>query len=76
MRDWFGACGIPVSDVWTRTGKEALMFVRDPSGNMVELVCKEGWPGADKLPRSGPRSNKAAGDIEALRYDGFTVPGK
>lgn len=76
MREWFGVCGIPVSAVWTRTGKEALMFVRDPSGNVVEFVCKEGWPGAEGLPRSGPRGGLAAGDVETLHYDSFSVGGK
>jgi catechol 2,3-dioxygenase-like lactoylglutathione lyase family enzyme len=76
MRDWFASCGIPVSDLWTRQGKEALMFVRDPSGNVVEFVCKQGWPGADTLPRSGPRGGLAAGDVETLHYKNFTVGGK
>jgi catechol 2,3-dioxygenase-like lactoylglutathione lyase family enzyme len=46
MRSWLGRRGIPVSSLWTREGVEALMFFRDPSGNMIELFCTEGYQGA------------------------------
>ena len=35
-------------------GVEALMFFRDPSGNLIELYCEKGFKGADKLP-AAPR---------------------
>jgi catechol 2,3-dioxygenase-like lactoylglutathione lyase family enzyme len=40
MRAWLSACSIPISNPWTRNGVEALMFFRDPSGNLLELFCK------------------------------------
>jgi catechol 2,3-dioxygenase-like lactoylglutathione lyase family enzyme len=74
MRSWLGRCGVPVSNLWTREGKEALMFFRDPSGNMIELFCVEGYKGADKLPRGPARGHGTAVDIETLRYDSFRIP--
>ncbi|MGH7034669.1 MAG: VOC family protein, partial [Stellaceae bacterium] len=35
MKAWLARCGIPSSNFWTRSGVEALMFFRDPSGNMI-----------------------------------------
>ena len=74
MRDWLGKCGIPTSNLWTREGKEALMFFRDPSGNVLELFCTEGYDGARDLPRGPARGHGTAVDIEKLRYSTFTVP--
>jgi catechol 2,3-dioxygenase-like lactoylglutathione lyase family enzyme len=37
MKDWLTRCGIPSTIFWTRMGVEALMFFRDPSGNLIEL---------------------------------------
>jgi catechol 2,3-dioxygenase-like lactoylglutathione lyase family enzyme len=50
LRELLPEHGIPVSPCWTRDGSEALMFFRDPSGNMLELFCVEGYPGAADLP--------------------------
>jgi catechol 2,3-dioxygenase-like lactoylglutathione lyase family enzyme len=74
MRDWLMAHGVPCSNYWTRQGVEALMFFRDPSGNMIELYCKSGVPGADKFPKGPPRGHGVAVDIESLRYDRWTPP--
>jgi catechol 2,3-dioxygenase-like lactoylglutathione lyase family enzyme len=74
MRSWLIACGIPVSNLWTREGVEALMFFRDPSGNMIELFCTEGYKGADKLPRGPARGHGTAVDIDALRYTTWNLP--
>jgi catechol 2,3-dioxygenase-like lactoylglutathione lyase family enzyme len=71
---WLTRCGIPSSNFWTRHGVEALMFFRDPSGNMIELFCTEGFKGADKLPKGPPRGHGTAVDIDALRYDTFSLP--
>ena len=67
MKTWLTACGIPSSNFWTRQGTEALMFFRDPSGNMIELFCVKPFPGADKLARSGP----AAATGKAVNLDSF-----
>ncbi|MGE3246476.1 MAG: VOC family protein [Beijerinckiaceae bacterium] len=74
MRDWLAACGIPVSNYWTRSGVEALMFFRDPSGNMIELFCSGGVPGSQDFPKGPPRGHGTAVDIETLRYDTFRLP--
>ena len=46
MKAWLTACGIPTSNLWTRQGKETLMFFRDPSGNTangdVHLINTKG----------------------------------
>lgn len=75
MKAWLTACGIPTSNLWTRQGKETLMFFRDPSGNVIELYCKEGYADAPNLPKGPPRGHGAAVDIDILRYDTFRVPG-
>ncbi len=74
MKAWLSRCGIPSSNFWTRQGIEALMFFRDPSGNMIELYCQRGMPGADQFPRSGPAGGGIAVDLEALRYTKWTLP--
>jgi catechol 2,3-dioxygenase-like lactoylglutathione lyase family enzyme len=74
MRAWLAECGIPTSNLWTREGKEALMFFRDPSGNVLELFCTEGYAGAKDLPRGPARGHGTAVDIDKLRYSSFNVP--
>ena len=74
MKEWLARCGIPTSNFWTRSGVETLMFFRDPSGNMIELFCTGGVPGSDKFPKGPPRGHGTAVDIDALRYDTFSVP--
>lgn len=74
MRDWLGACGIPTSNLWTRGGVETLMFFRDPSGNVIELYCYEGYPDAADLPRGPARGHGTATDVDALAYDDWSVP--
>lgn len=74
MREWLGRCGIPVSNMWTRAGVETLMFFRDPSGNVIELFCVEGYDGAKDLPRGPARGHGTAVDIDSLYYDKWTLP--
>ena len=50
LRELLQEHAIPVSPCWTQDGSEALKFFRDPSGNMLELFCVEGYPGAADLP--------------------------
>ena len=74
MKDWLMQCGIPTSAIWTRRGVEALMFFRDPSGNMIELLCRKGFKGADELPRGKSAGHGIAVDIDALRYTAWKRP--
>jgi len=74
MKAWLARCGIPSSNLWTRSGVEALMFFRDPSGNMIELYCERGFKGADKLPRGPARGHGTAVDVDALRYSSWKLP--
>src|SRR5690242_6686805 len=73
---WFDQCGIPTTNFWTRRGKEVLMFVRDPSGNVIELFCKDGFKGAAALPHGRSRGHGHAVDLDAIRYSEWRRPKK
>jgi catechol 2,3-dioxygenase-like lactoylglutathione lyase family enzyme len=73
MRKWLTLCRVPISNLWTRKGVEALMFFRDPSANLIELLCRSGVEGADNLPRGNARAGDAL-DTESLYYTDWTVP--
>lgn len=66
--------GIPTSNCWTRGGVEALMFFRDPSGNVFELVCPQGFPDADALPRGPAAGHGISVDVDAIAYDAWQPP--
>ena len=74
MKDWLTQCGIPTSNLWTRYGKEALMFFRDPSGNVIEFYCRSGYKGAADLPKGGPQGQDIAVDITKLLYKSWNPP--
>jgi len=74
MKQWLTRCGVPTSNFWTRGGVEALMFFRDPSGNVIELYCQRGFKGAQELPKGPPRGHGTAVDIDALRYTHWKLP--
>jgi catechol 2,3-dioxygenase-like lactoylglutathione lyase family enzyme len=74
MKAWLTQCEIPTSNYWTRFGVEALMFFRDPSGNVFELYCRNGFPGADTFPRGPAAGHKVAVDIDAIAYDTWKRP--
>ena len=74
MKAWLTQCEIPTSNYWTRFGVEALMFFRDPSGNVFELFCPKGFPGADTFPRGPAAGHGTAVDIDAIRYDTWKRP--
>lgn len=73
-RDRLRSFDVPTSPIWTRNGSEALMFFRDPSGNVWELFCKEGFQCASDLPRGPARGHGTAVDIDALRYVSWKMP--
>lgn len=73
-KDWLAKFGIPSSNYWTRNGIETLMFFRDPTGNVIELFCAEGYEGARDLPRGPARGHGVAIDIDAIRYDEWKRP--
>lgn len=75
MKAWLTQCEIPTSNYWTRHGKEALMYFRDPSGNVFECYCNE-FPGADAFPRGKAIGHGVAVDIDAIRYDTWKRPAK
>jgi catechol 2,3-dioxygenase-like lactoylglutathione lyase family enzyme len=74
MKQWLSACGIPTSNFWTRKGIETLMFFRDPSGNVIELFCDEGFAGAEDLDRGPARGHGITIDIDELRYSDWHLP--
>lgn len=62
-------CGVMTHPPWTRHGVEALMYFRDPSGNLLELYCERGVEDADKLPRLVKAGGNLVIDFAALQYD-------
>ncbi|HEX9879936.1 MAG TPA: VOC family protein [Candidatus Binatia bacterium] len=63
------AHGVPTHEPWTRHGIEALMYFRDPSGNLMEIYCPKGLKGVDKLPRSVKAGGNMTIDFAALNYE-------
>ena len=74
MQNWLGRCGIPTTKPWTRHGVEALLFFRDPSGNVIELFCHEGYEDAPNLPRGPARGHGITIDIDAISYSEWHLP--
>ena len=74
MQGWLAACGIPTTNPWTRHGVEALLFFRDPSGNVIELFCHEGYEGAADLPRGPARGHGITIDIDSIAYSEWHLP--
>ena len=74
MQTWLARCGIPTTNPWTRHGVEALLFFRDPSGNVIELFCHEGYEDAPNLPRGPARGHGITIDIDAISYSEWHLP--
>src|ERR1051326_9624448 len=66
-RRWFEACGVPQHG-WTRNYKTALLYFRDPSGNLLELYCDSGYE-AIKSVALGPRQGGQPIPFAELNYD-------
>lgn len=71
MKEWLDQNNVPTTNMWTRSGKEALMFTRDPSGNLIEFYCNGPFPGAEAFPRGPARGHGTAVDIQKIRYDAW-----
>lgn len=67
MKTWLEEHGVTTHALWTRNGKEALMYFKDPSGNLFEIYC-ERFDGADQLPRGGARGGESVVDLTSLDY--------
>lgn len=65
MNNWLDACGVPHYPY--RRGATALIYCRDPSGNLFELYCSSGYEGIDALPPA-PRRGGRPIDFRALNY--------
>lgn len=63
------ARGVSTHQPWTRHGVEALMYFRDPSGNLLELFCERGVKDADKLPRLVKAGGHLTINFAALTYE-------
>ena len=61
--------GVPSDDIWTPFRSEALMYFRDPSGNLFELYCHEGYKKANSVPVGASASLQAAQRVNGLRLD-------
>lgn len=68
MKERLEKNGVPTTRIWTRDGLRALMYFRDPSGNLFEIYCPEGFRDADKLPRGIRAGGDYDIDFGALNY--------
>ena len=65
MKNWLDGYGVP--NYPYRRGDTALIYFRDPSGNLFELYCDSGYEGLLSLP-SAPRRGGQPIDFRALNY--------
>jgi len=63
---WLDGCGVPTHG-WTRNYKTALLYFRDPSGNLLELYCESGYRDINNLAL-GPRQGGVPLPLAALNY--------
>ena len=65
-KPWLDACAVP-NYAWTRNYKTALLYFRDPSGNLLELYCDSGHDGIKELAL-GPRQGGQPLPLGALNH--------
>ena len=65
MKNWLDSYGVP--NYPYRRGDTALIYFRDPSGNLFELYCDSGYEGLKSLPLA-PRRGGRPIDFRALNY--------
>jgi catechol 2,3-dioxygenase-like lactoylglutathione lyase family enzyme len=66
--------GVPTHSIWTRNRKEALMYFRDPSGNLFELYCEAGFPEVNDIPLGVSAGGDYEVDFQALTYNRWRDP--
>lgn len=66
MKRWLESNGVKTHDLWTRGGVEALMYFKDPSGNLIEIYCPQ-YKNADALPKAFAITDLL--DLRTLAYD-------
>ncbi len=74
MKEWLESCGVPTHP-WTRDHKKALLYFREPSGNLFEIYCEKNYPAAASLPL-GPKQGGRPIDFAGLNHEweGKTAP--
>lgn len=74
LKERLESFGVPTHDICTRNGTDASMYFREPSGNLFELYCENGYTGSKR------RTQSAGGDfvvdVRALAYDRWNDPGR
>jgi hypothetical protein len=68
MKRWLEDHGVKTHDLWTRNGREGLMYFKDPSGNLFEIYCSR-FDGASELQRGGARGGDSVVDLTSLNYE-------
>ncbi len=66
MKSWLDSYGVP--NYPYRRGDTALIYFRDPSGNLFELYCDAGYEGLLSLPLA-PRRGGPPIDFRGLNYN-------
>ena len=66
MKSWLDSYGVP--NYPYRRGDTALIYFRDPSGNLFELYCDTGYEGLLSLPLA-PRRGGPPIDFRGLNYN-------
>jgi catechol 2,3-dioxygenase-like lactoylglutathione lyase family enzyme len=65
MKNWLHSYGVP--NYPYRRGDTALIYFRDPSGNLFELYCDTGYQGIESLPLASRRGGPPI-DFRGLNY--------
>jgi catechol 2,3-dioxygenase-like lactoylglutathione lyase family enzyme len=74
LKERLESYGVPTSDVFTRTGTDASVYYRDPTGNLWELCCQRGFAGSARRTRAA--GGDYAPDLRSLCYGGWNDPGQ
>ena len=68
MKQRLDEAGVKTHQPWTRNRREALMYFRDPSGNLFELYCPD-YDRTEELALAKQRGGDFHPDVDALFYD-------
>ncbi|HLH76881.1 MAG TPA: VOC family protein [Candidatus Binataceae bacterium] len=74
LKERLESFAIPTHPPYTRNRKEALMYFRDPSGNLLEFYCSEGFKGVENLPIARAVGGTYTVDFKALNYTYWRRP--